>query len=930
MKFRASNEQVDIATTLGEEMNKREKRDISVQSPAGSGKTSTVLYLMDCYSQHTKSVYLVFNLSMKKDIEQKLGYSNSYFKNINRDNVDVLTLNGYMRKVLTNKIKDIGFDYRNGSLTPEHLKTILDSWKKEYSTSSSSIDVSESFNKYTEQFLKGIEGLRDFVNNNEDMPYVNASIERDLSIILKNRGVDTETSEQKKVHQEVKKLFNDMLVSIFDDGVLNNNMPHSIYYKYVYEKYGGENLFEGYDVAYIDEAQDVDLIIIELLKKSNLQVVKLGDDFQQINRFRGTVNSMKDNSSISKQLTTSFRLSPYLALATTAYLDHQRKKLGINKDEGVFQIYGYSGNNKVQLENQKILESTAGQIMKESIDSISGTDVTKDPIYIELLSKKNKIDKSIIKGCSTKFKEAVRSFKKEKDYIKLLTSVRDYTSFFSEHEEGLFVQDDNSEYDVLLNKLKEESKNSVNFGDAQRFVSDIAKAYEFRFTKKDKIEILQNNNIAFLSRNNNKVLNNAYNYIKNIPYEPLGDFTLFNIRLSSTLSEKYESLIKGDYSSLSSRDRAMYFQGLDSLVFPIVSGENGEVKSLKEVVDALKSTYFKQKKDDDIETHKQIVNVFLNNPLKIESFLNIESFYIENKKYSLKQFGIQSGDVKDTLVRAVASAKRKLSIEEVTANDLVNNGYFKSLFDLIPIDKLLTENYTLDEVSATDNPFITNFYKYCEIKKMAALNDNIKLVADGAVSNVYFSTINRSKGLEFKDVFVSNDVYDETRELENQAEVDELFLAYVAITRAKGGKVCMEVGSSVIEQLDEVIEKGFSRHFKANEFIVEEHLGKNPSFSVTWLDSITKEEKREKIEFLNKSIYPSYKDIKILSNSYGDYKGISIFSDVNIDKDSKDRINFLKPIDERELYVVYDEWEMIQSSHKKEQVEIEKEALSVF
>lgn len=92
-------------------------------------------------------------------------------------------------------------------------------------------------------------------------------------------------------------------------------MPHSFYYKAVYEKAKDDNEFLmnifkdekniPYEFILVDEAQDSDEIIYNLIKKSGIKTIFVGDPFQNIYKFRGTYNVFND---LKKEENKSFTL----------------------------------------------------------------------------------------------------------------------------------------------------------------------------------------------------------------------------------------------------------------------------------------------------------------------------------------------------------------------------------------------------------------------------------------------------------------------------------------------------------------------------------------------------------------------------------------------------------------------------------------------
>jgi hypothetical protein len=69
----------------------------------------------------------------------------------------------------------------------------------------------------------------------------------------------------------------------------------------------------GCDVLFLDEAQDLDPVMIGVIKKQTCQVVAVGDPHQQIYSWRGAVNALDEFGGTSCYLTQSFRFGERVA-----------------------------------------------------------------------------------------------------------------------------------------------------------------------------------------------------------------------------------------------------------------------------------------------------------------------------------------------------------------------------------------------------------------------------------------------------------------------------------------------------------------------------------------------------------------------------------------------------------------------------------------
>jgi hypothetical protein len=76
-----------------------------------------------------------------------------------------------------------------------------------------------------------------------------------------------------------------------------------------------------FDFVLLDEAQDSNAVVLDLLQKQNIQVVYVGDKYQQIYAWRGAVNAMeKIKTPSTSQLSYSFRFGPNIAAVANHFL----------------------------------------------------------------------------------------------------------------------------------------------------------------------------------------------------------------------------------------------------------------------------------------------------------------------------------------------------------------------------------------------------------------------------------------------------------------------------------------------------------------------------------------------------------------------------------------------------------------------------------
>lgn len=85
-----------------------------------------------------------------------------------------------------------------------------------------------------------------------------------------------------------------------------------------------------YDIIYLDEAQDTNRCVIDIILRQlgqGCKVVAVGDKFQQIYAWRGSVNAMEQFECAEGFLTKSFRFGPQVANAANVVLDQSDFKL---------------------------------------------------------------------------------------------------------------------------------------------------------------------------------------------------------------------------------------------------------------------------------------------------------------------------------------------------------------------------------------------------------------------------------------------------------------------------------------------------------------------------------------------------------------------------------------------------------------------------
>ena len=95
-------------------------------------------------------------------------------------------------------------------------------------------------------------------------------------------------------------------------------------------------------VLYVDEAQDADPVTLAILQAQGRPTVWVGDPWQSIYRFRGSVNAMRAIDAPQRPLTRSWRFGEQLARVARGILAHTSEPptLALRGDPGIATALG--------------------------------------------------------------------------------------------------------------------------------------------------------------------------------------------------------------------------------------------------------------------------------------------------------------------------------------------------------------------------------------------------------------------------------------------------------------------------------------------------------------------------------------------------------------------------------------------------------------
>ncbi|WP_457641237.1 3'-5' exonuclease [Persephonella sp.] len=268
----------------------RKANNIKIYAYAGAGKTTTLKMLTQTYSAY-KFLYLAFNRSIATEAKQKFPF-NTYIRTTHALALSMVKNDLKVENPKNLKVIDIIDLYDIGDYS--FAKLILDSFRMYCHSDKDKINE---------------ENIYSLIASDKD---VLASYQI-LKKIYKN--VLTETTEK------VQDLWNKMI-----DGYIH--MTHDFYLKYFQLNIDKYKYKMRWDVILLDEAQDTNDVTLDIFKKIPVEKkVMVGDVYQKIYGFRGSVNAMeKWNADIQLWLSTTFRFHSRIAQQANQILKNFRKE----------------------------------------------------------------------------------------------------------------------------------------------------------------------------------------------------------------------------------------------------------------------------------------------------------------------------------------------------------------------------------------------------------------------------------------------------------------------------------------------------------------------------------------------------------------------------------------------------------------------------
>ena len=310
-----------MLTAEQQDIVKSSAEQILVNACAGSGKTTTLYNFAQARAEQ-RILYLAFNKSMQQEAEQK-------FQKL--DKTEVRTVHslaygqvGYKYKdKLTYKYKtyqlaqDLGYDYNKAG----------------------EVDLIYEVNKLFKDYLRSAAFSIENYLNSLNYEFNNA---------------------KSKVLELLNKIF-----ELKKNPNNNVGVTHNFYLKlYQLSK---PNLDRKYDLLLLDEAQDINEVIIDIFQRQQMKKVAVGDSNQQIYAWNGAVDALQKIEGEKYYLTHSFRIGEQLARICNLILHDF-------KDNTAIKIKGESNSQTVGKIDQNYLYTklcrTRAKVFDNAVDKI--------------------------------------------------------------------------------------------------------------------------------------------------------------------------------------------------------------------------------------------------------------------------------------------------------------------------------------------------------------------------------------------------------------------------------------------------------------------------------------------------------------------------------------------------------------------------------
>ena len=137
-----------------------------------------------------------------------------------------------------------------------------------------------------------------------------------------------------------------------------------------------EPQLDNYKVIYMDESQDANACLLDIFMKQQCQKIAVGDSFQSIYQWRGSVNAMEKLDYPTTQLTKSFRFGENIAALAVQSLKDRYTGECLHQVRGYEQVTDQVAYDNVVdfMQPYTILFRTNAALLTEAVELIEHTD----------------------------------------------------------------------------------------------------------------------------------------------------------------------------------------------------------------------------------------------------------------------------------------------------------------------------------------------------------------------------------------------------------------------------------------------------------------------------------------------------------------------------------------------------------------------------
>ncbi|MEZ8733891.1 UvrD-helicase domain-containing protein [Vibrio sp. 10N.239.312.D08] len=310
------------------------KKNLIVRSFAGTGKTTTTQYVIEnICSSNTPVLYLTFAVSNVEEAKQKMGH----IEGLKITNIHKLAF------------ETVGCLYANklGDMSVRDYKNLL---------KSTTYDVPMTVKKAITAFI-----------NSTDKTLQKKHVPTVKTYNYKQIGLNPKVVE---LSFKFAKQIWDRMVDPSDNLV---KMPHDGYLKLYCLRKETIDEWKEYSTVIVDEAQDQNVIVLDVEERfiaAQGHLLKVGDDHQNLYRFRGCSNGMEtfvnDDRFEVHQLTQSFRFGPRIAELSKAVL---KVKGSYAELKGTDTLDTHIRPPGYKIEGQRVvLHRTAAGVLRTSLN----------------------------------------------------------------------------------------------------------------------------------------------------------------------------------------------------------------------------------------------------------------------------------------------------------------------------------------------------------------------------------------------------------------------------------------------------------------------------------------------------------------------------------------------------------------------------------